>query len=411
MPNLFWIILVVIVVVIVGGAAIYLRQGDDAKDKAGLGSALLTGGLIALAFWGLQNVNEGHQQKLAHQQAQREGEVARRQSLLITVGLQKDLTGADLAGANLAHINLSGKTLEGADLHEANLTKARLIGTNLRKANLDNAVVAHANLEKADLREAVLNGTQLQQTYMFAANLVHAKLGPGASNRPANLTGATLINANAHGACFADANLTAAKISGADFTEAILTDADLTKAQLEYDGIPLNLRHSFTYQVKVAPSPLSKQLLATGSWHSVPLARVAIPSSAVPDHVVQVINADTIQLRRRGDVRLLGLGVPSTEKPVGGEAASYVQHLVPPGSPVFYRLGPEPREPLPLDVGRWLAYVWTPSGLFLNQALVEKGFAHRETKHAEYHAYATVLAGAERNAKATATGLWSTCPE
>lgn len=93
----------------------------------------------------------------------------------------RNLSGADLIGANLT----------GADLYCADLTGAALMAANLRGADLD-----EANLTDADLRGA-------------------------------NLRGANLINAN-----LTRANLRGVDLTGADLREANLTDADLTGASL-----------------------------------------------------------------------------------------------------------------------------------------------------------------------------------
>jgi len=55
--------------------------------------------------------------------------------------LNHDIDGikADLSGANLRWVNLSGADLIGADLSEANLSGANLIGADLSEANLRGA--------------------------------------------------------------------------------------------------------------------------------------------------------------------------------------------------------------------------------------------------------------------------------
>jgi uncharacterized protein YjbI with pentapeptide repeats len=423
LPAFFWVILGLIVAAIVGGLFLWIPLRTNKGERGSLGSALLTGGLISLAFWALQDVNGTHQQSIAHRQEQHERqialrqeqqqrEVAAKQTLLITVGLQKSLVGADLAERDLRGIDLSGKDLEGADLQGAQLSHARLIGANLRGATLDNADVSHADLKGVNLREAHLNGVRLQHTYMFGADLMGAIFGRGNGGRAAELNGATLINADAHGACMAGADLRNAKVSGADFTETNITGADLRGAVLEYDGIPLNLQRAFTSGLRFTATSQSRQLIVAGSWHprSGP-PRVPVPASATKDEVSEIFDSDTLRLRHRGWVRLLGVKGASPESRIGGQSTAYVRRLAPPHSTISYRLGPEPREPEPPDVGRWLGYVWLSDGTFLNQALLERGEAKRDTKHREYSRYATVIARAERDAKAAARGLWQACPE
>ncbi len=88
---------------------------------------------------------------------------------------------ANLSGAKLSYINLSGANLSGAKLREANLS-----GTDLSKAKLSDA----------DLREADLSKAKLSDAYLRKANLIEA-----------NLTEADLREADIHNATFSNANL------------------------------------------------------------------------------------------------------------------------------------------------------------------------------------------------------------
>ena len=124
-----------------------------------------------------------------------------------------DLSDASLAHAELAAVDLAGRTLRRADLREAqlndaNLGHADLTGATLYLANLDGANLANARLELADLTGASLFVADLQ-----GANLRGAKL------TSANLTDANLANADLTGA-----DLTGANVSGADFAGARCPD-------------------------------------------------------------------------------------------------------------------------------------------------------------------------------------------
>src|SRR5229473_763238 len=73
---------------------------------------------------------------------------------------------ADLTGAELSRMDLSGTNLSGAILRNANLE-----GTDLRRAKLPGADLSAANLRKADLRntdmtQAILPGVDLSTTLM-----------------------------------------------------------------------------------------------------------------------------------------------------------------------------------------------------------------------------------------------------
>ena len=70
--------------------------------------------------------------------------------------MQRDLSRADLAGANLREANLNG-----ADLRAAKLWLADLGGADLRRANLRNTDLRESNLVGADLRETNLQDTNL----------------------------------------------------------------------------------------------------------------------------------------------------------------------------------------------------------------------------------------------------------
>jgi hypothetical protein len=108
-------------------------------------------------------------------------------------------SGADLSGANLARANLFGANLSGADLARANLFGANLSGANLSgadlaRANLSGANLARANLFGADLSGADLSGADLARANLFGANL------SGADLSGADLSGANLARANLAGA-------------------------------------------------------------------------------------------------------------------------------------------------------------------------------------------------------------------
>ncbi|MCA9885925.1 MAG: pentapeptide repeat-containing protein [Anaerolineae bacterium] len=105
--------------------------------------------------------------------------------------VEENLAGANLAGVDLRTANINGTclfqsnlartmfyraSLEGADLwganlNEADLGRASLKGADLRGANLTEANLGSANLEAADLRWANLQGTNLRYANLVDANL------------------------------------------------------------------------------------------------------------------------------------------------------------------------------------------------------------------------------------------------
>src|ERR1700676_5539927 len=70
----------------------------------------------------------------------------------------RDLTGANLAGRNLADADFSAAFLCDANLEGANLGGAILFGCNLSRANLRNASLVRADLRCIKLREASFIG-------------------------------------------------------------------------------------------------------------------------------------------------------------------------------------------------------------------------------------------------------------
>ncbi|WP_071515627.1 serine/threonine-protein kinase [Geitlerinema sp. PCC 9228] len=103
---------------------------------------------------------------------------------------KRDFVSLDLSGVNLAKANLSSAlfhqskliqaNLQGADLSRSNFSRARLNKAKMRNANLTESYLGYANLAGADLR-----GATLTDAYMRYANL-----------RDANLCGADLSGAN-----------------------------------------------------------------------------------------------------------------------------------------------------------------------------------------------------------------------
>jgi uncharacterized protein YjbI with pentapeptide repeats len=136
--------------------------------------------------------------------------------------LAADLRGADLLAAKLSKANLSEANLKRADLSGANLSEANLSKADLNKSNLS----AGANLSEANLSKANLRGAALRGAYLFDADLSGAKL------READLLAAYLLGANLRGANLRGANLRGANLRGATLREANLRGADLSEALL-----------------------------------------------------------------------------------------------------------------------------------------------------------------------------------
>lgn len=168
-----------------------------------------------------------------------------------------NLSSANLHGADLAHLILTGADLANAIMYEANLREADLSG-----ADLSDAFFFNANLSDADLNSAILTGADMANAIMWGVKsgdisgpplalppdwlLIDGYLvGPGADLigedlSGANFSGLKLINTYLLDANLSGANLTGADLSfgdlfnanlaGADFTGADLNTADLVRA-------------------------------------------------------------------------------------------------------------------------------------------------------------------------------------
>jgi micrococcal nuclease len=121
--------------------------------------------------------------------------------------------------------------------------------------------------------------------------------------------------------------------------------------------------------------------------------------------VTRNTDGDTLRLSGIGRVRLIGVDTPEVYGGVecyGHEASAFTERVLPPGTRVAYKLGPEPRD----RYGRALAYVWLADGRFFNQMLVDRGYAHVLTIPPDVD-YADRFVAAERRARRAGRGLWS----
>jgi uncharacterized protein YjbI with pentapeptide repeats len=126
--------------------------------------------------------------------------------------------------------NLSGATLTGADLSGADLLSADLSGANLLSTNLSGATLIDANLTNATLASAKLKGATLTDAKLNSANLIGAKLN-GAILVDAKLNGAMLMFADLSGVNLRDADLTGALVIGANLEGAVFEPKSLPELQ------------------------------------------------------------------------------------------------------------------------------------------------------------------------------------
>jgi uncharacterized protein YjbI with pentapeptide repeats len=397
------VLLVVIgLVMAFGGWLLWRPPPTPGEAKRSLGTSLITGAAISLAFFALTQVTASHQQEIADQQ-----------TLRLTIGFQNDLSGADLSGKNLDNFDLAKKNLSDADLERAQLERARLIGTVLDRANLKGAKLSGAYLEGAWLRKTSLDGADLAHAHLNGAHLEDAEIGPGVDGKSASLIHAVLVDAHLQRACLASADLRGSVMGGADLGEAVLTEADLRDARPELDGIPANIQGAAVARIK-ADANIQKFLSA----RTIEPAReiLSAVSSGVVIHaqrdlVTSISDGDTIELKKLGWMRLIGLDAPNNDDAsgVGEQARAFVEHVLRQQPSIRYKLGPQPREIRPGNIGRWQGYIWLANGHLLNEMLLEGGYARRQANQHEDPQYAPLLQEAQRRAMVAGRRIWANC--
>ena len=82
-----------------------------------------------------------------------------------------NLSGADLSGADLRDVDISGWTFTGTNLRDADLSGANLFGAEFEDADLGGADLTAADLRGADLSGANLTDASLRDANLSGANL------------------------------------------------------------------------------------------------------------------------------------------------------------------------------------------------------------------------------------------------
>ncbi len=133
-------------------------------------------------------------------------------------------------------INLQGSWLNGADLGEARLQGAILTGAYLKKAKLNGAHLQRANLVEAHLEESSLSAAGLQEANLFCVHMQGAYLEQarlqGTYLMGASLQATYLKDAHLQGAILRDVQLEVANLSGVRLQGACLSFAYLQEATL-----------------------------------------------------------------------------------------------------------------------------------------------------------------------------------
>lgn len=133
--------------------------------------------------------------------------------------------------------------------------------------------------------------------------------------------------------------------------------------------------------------------------------------SATSARVTRVVDGDTIAVQLEGreeKVRLIGIDTPESVRPgtpmqCYARAASSETHRLLDGRRVTLRFDAERRD----RFGRLLGYVYR-DGMFVNAALVERGYARTLTIPPNV-AHADELARLATAARRDGRGLWSAC--
>jgi micrococcal nuclease len=131
-----------------------------------------------------------------------------------------------------------------------------------------------------------------------------------------------------------------------------------------------------------------------------------VPKNSIEVTVKKVVDANAIDVvTAKG--RTVRIGLLEAESPDRGqcwneEALKRLKELLPDGKRAYLRTV----KPLPFDDGRYLVYVWSRSGDFVNRDLVAKGYAQASPFGRKY-AYTESILRAQSKAQDTRLGIWS----
>jgi uncharacterized protein YjbI with pentapeptide repeats len=149
---------------------------------------------------------------------------------------EAQLEAANLEGSNLTRSNLSGANLKSANLRDANLSGVNFSGASLKGAKLSDAILTGAQFEGADLSHAVMYGVGADGVDFRNAKLHKASLNRGAFNG-ALFDGVDLSESNAEEADLSNASLADADMKFVNGVDALFKEADLSRADLSYANL------------------------------------------------------------------------------------------------------------------------------------------------------------------------------
>lgn len=118
-----------------------------------------------------------------------------------------------------------------------------------------------------------------------------------------------------------------------------------------------------------------------------------------------ICDGDTIVLSDQTKVRLLAIDAPELDQePYGPIARSALARLIPPGTPITLRLGPNRID----KFNRTLAYVYNADGECVNAKMASLGYVTVEVYHGENTGPALHIRAAGAMARLHHEGFWST---
>ena len=187
------------------------------------------------------------------------------------------LMRANLAGAKLGWVNLSGAFLNNINLQDADISygnfssagmsDAKMARANLDMANFTEADLRNANLSLCSMNETDMTGAQMEGAVLSGATMVEANLSKvqgermalnGANLDRANLVESNLSHANLERATLTGVNLGWANLSRANLEKANLAEANLSGANLDEARLNgANLAGAFLFGTRVSLKSLS----------------------------------------------------------------------------------------------------------------------------------------------------------
>jgi micrococcal nuclease len=157
------------------------------------------------------------------------------------------------------------------------------------------------------------------------------------------------------------------------------------------------------------PAPAATDTRAAPDTHAATAATTAI-APGTRATVAYVIDGDTIIVAaraRRTRVRLLGLDAPEATRRrecFGDRATAGLRRLLPAGTAILLAVDRHRADPY----GRALGYVWRADGMFINRAVLRRGYA-TTLFLPPAGPYRGEFAAAEALARAARAGRWRAC--